>query len=80
MLRDANYGLFAWDGKSRGTLRNIQKMAEQGKVSVVYVAPLKKFVTVRSADDAGRLSRDINAVQTASEDLFAGAGAEPPAY
>src|SRR5579859_6703867 len=31
MLQDADYGLFAWDGKSKGTLRNIRKMAEHGK-------------------------------------------------
>jgi len=73
MLHDAEYGLFAWDGKSKGTLRNIRKMAEQGKPSAVYVSPIKKFVTVRSADDAAALSRDMEAVIIGSEDLFADA-------
>jgi len=73
MLRDAEYGLFAWDGKSKGTLRNIRKMAEQGKPSAVYVSPIKKFVTVRNTDDAASISRDMAAVISGSEDLFADA-------
>ena len=59
MLRDADYGLFAWDGKSKGTIRNIRKMAQQGKPSTVYVSPLKKFVTVRNTQDTSTLLRDI---------------------
>lgn len=55
MLRDADYGLFGWDGKSRGTLRNIQRMAEQGKPSAVYVSPLGGFVNIRNVQDASTL-------------------------
>ena len=55
MLHDADYGLFGWDGKSKGTLRNIRKMAEQGKPSSVYVSPLGKFVTVRGPLDVSSL-------------------------
>jgi nitrogen regulatory protein PII len=73
MLRDAEYGLFAWDGKSKGTLRNIRKMAELGKPSAVYVSPIKKFVTVRTANDAAALSRNTEAQIIGSEDLFADA-------
>lgn len=80
MLRDADYGLFAWDGKSSGTLRNIRKMAEQGKPSAVYVSPIKKFITVRNTDDATALSRNVDDVDNdviGSEDLFADAATEP---
>lgn len=70
MLRDADFGLFAWDGKSKGTLRNICKMAEQSKPSAVYVAPLRKFVTVRTADDASALSMDVETHRTGSVELF----------
>jgi hypothetical protein len=70
MLRDADYALFAWDGKSKGTLRNIRKMSEQAKPSAVYVSPTKKFVTVRSVDDAASLSRDMEVAVIGSEDLF----------
>ena len=70
MLRDADFGLFAWDGKSKGTLRNILKMAEQGKPSVVYVSPVRRFVTVRNAQDVSDLSQDMETDVGTSEDLF----------
>jgi len=70
MLQDADYGLFAWDGKSEGTLRNVQKMAERGKPSAVYVSPLKQFVTIRNFEDALALSLNSRVEATASADLF----------
>jgi hypothetical protein len=79
MLRDADYGLFAWDGKSKGTLRNICKMAELRKTSAVYVSTIKKFVTVRNAVDASALSRDKSTEVVTVPDLFSdtgGAGSE----
>ena len=83
MLRDADYGLFGWDQKSKGTLRNIRKMAEQRKPSAVYVSPLKKFVTIRTTHDASALARDVAANAATSEDLFSDAwrvaGVDSPA-
>jgi len=79
MLRDADYGLFAWDAKSKGTLRNIRKMAENGKPSAVYVSSIKNFVTVRNAGDASALSRDMSAEAIASQDLFSETWMMPPA-
>jgi hypothetical protein len=70
MLQDADYGLFAWDGKSKGTLRNVRKMAERGKPSAVYLSRIKKFVTVRSAEDASLLSQDMERNAITSQDLF----------
>ena len=70
MLRDADYGLFAWDGKSKGTLRNIRIMAEQGKPSSVYVSPAKKFVTVRGVADASNLLRHMDGETAHSEDIL----------
>jgi hypothetical protein len=70
MLRDADYGFFAWDGKSKGTLRNIRKMAEQGKPSAVYVSPTKKVVTIRNTDDATNLSLGMKPDEATSRDLF----------
>jgi hypothetical protein len=71
MLQDADFGLFGWDGKSKGTLRNVRKMAEQGKPSAVYVSPIKKFVTIRNAQDMSCLSPDMEADVAKSGDLFA---------
>jgi hypothetical protein len=73
MLRDADFGLFGWDGKSRGTLRNARLMAEQGKPAAVYFSPLKKFVTVRTAEDVASLSPEPGAIAQPSEDLFSDA-------
>jgi hypothetical protein len=74
MLRDADYGLFGWDGKSKGTLRNICKMAEQGKPSVVYISTNKKFVTVRTLQDASALSGDTSVAEITAPDLFSDTG------
>lgn len=70
MLRDADYGLFAWDGKSKGTLRNVRMMAERQRPSSIYVSPLRKFVTVRNPADAASLSRNMNVDYATPEDLF----------
>ena len=60
MAADAECGFMLWDGKSKGTLRNICKMAEQGKASAVYISTIKKFVTIRNAQDASTLPRDMS--------------------
>ncbi len=70
MLQDANFGLFGWDGRSKGTLRNVRIMAERGKPSAVYVSPIKKFVTVRNPHDVTTLSPEMDAPTAQSEDLF----------
>ena len=56
MGSEANYGLMLWDGKSRGTLTNIEDLVGQAKPVVVYVAPEKSFVTVREHDDLTNLA------------------------
>jgi hypothetical protein len=70
MLQDADFGLFGWDGRSKGTLRNVQKMAEQGKPSAVYVSPIKRFVTIRNPQDVSSLAPDMDAAVAKPEDLF----------
>jgi hypothetical protein len=70
MLRGADYGLFSWDGKSKGTLRNVRMLAERGRPSTVYLSPLRKFVTIRTARDAAVLSRDMHIVPDPVADLF----------
>lgn len=70
MLHDADFGLFGWDGKSQGTLRNVRRMAEQGKPSAVYVSPIKRFVTVRNAEDVSALSPGMDVGMAKSEELF----------
>lgn len=58
MVREADYGLMIWDGRSRGTLRSILDLVLHRKSAVVYVAPAKSFWTLRQSDDlAEMLSR-----------------------
>ena len=51
MADAADYGLMLWDGKSRGTINNVVSLSRRNKLVVVYVAPIKGFQTVRSAED-----------------------------
>lgn len=70
MLRDADFGLFAWDGKSKGTLRNIRRMAELNKPAAVYVEPTHAMVTVRTVDDLTSLNLDVGNEARGSVGLF----------
>jgi hypothetical protein len=70
MLRDAQFGLFAWDAKSAGTLRNIRKMAELRKPSVVYVSTLKKCFDVRNTEDVLALMQAVPLTAPTMPDLF----------
>ena len=43
MARDAKCGMMLWDGKSKGTLNNIQQLVNAGKKALVYLAPNGTF-------------------------------------
>jgi hypothetical protein len=51
MAEAAEYGLMLWDGKSKGTVSNVVNLSRDHKPVVVYVAPTKKFRTIRTSDD-----------------------------
>ena len=53
-----------------GRKKTVQIMAERNRPSSVYVSPLRKFVTIRTAVDAANLSRDMKIEPDAVEDLF----------
>ena len=59
MAEAATHGLMLWDGESRGTLANVKNLLAAKKPSVVYLSPLKKFLTVRSTDDLGNLLETV---------------------
>ena len=50
MADEANYGLTIWDGKSRGTLHQIQRLRNQDKKVLVYAANLKRFLNHSELD------------------------------
>lgn len=56
MAREADQGLFLWDGSSRGTLENIRRMLDAGKPSLVYLSDSRSFITVQSREDFQTLS------------------------
>jgi len=50
MVRNADCGFMLWDGKSRGTLLNAQRLLEVRKPVVIYFAPHRECMTVRTPD------------------------------
>lgn len=55
MVDDAAYGLMLWDGESKGTLNSVINMIRQEKPVVVYLAPQKTFLNLRTTDDVAEL-------------------------
>ena len=51
MAEDAQCGVMLWDGKSKGTLNNIQNLISSGKKALVYLAQDKAFHSLSSQDD-----------------------------
>jgi hypothetical protein len=51
MANEATVGLMLWDGESVGTLMNVLRLVRNHKKVVVYVAPKKEFVDVKSNPD-----------------------------
>lgn len=50
MAREADFGLMIWDGKSPGTVLNVLRLVQAGKISVLFNVPEKAAVNVKSAD------------------------------
>jgi adenine-specific DNA-methyltransferase len=69
MAREGTVGLMVWDGESRGTLLNVLRLVAQQKPAVVYIAPEKAFVDVRSVGEFERLAArlDITAARRLQE-------------
>jgi hypothetical protein len=59
MLAEADYGLMLWDGKSRGTLTSIIELVRRGRPAVVYLAPEKRFVTIRDSRNLEELLSSV---------------------
>lgn len=60
MAREASVGLMLWDGESRGTLLNVLRLVSEGKPALVYLAPDKAFVDVRSASEFEKLASRLD--------------------
>ncbi len=55
MVKEADYGLMLWDGRSRGTLTSIVHLVRQGKPVVVYIAPDRSFYTLRESNQLAEM-------------------------
>lgn len=51
MAEDASCGFVIWDGRSRGSLANIRRLAERGCFTVIWLAPEERFIILRSDAD-----------------------------
>ena len=56
MVRRADCGFMIWDGSSKGTLLNVLRLVGSRKALVLYVAPDRQFLTLRSSDDVNTLT------------------------
>jgi probable addiction module antidote protein len=50
MAREADFGLMVWDGKSPGTVLNVLRLTQAGKISVLFNVPDKSAVNIKSTD------------------------------
>jgi hypothetical protein len=44
LTKDCDYGFAIWDGKSKGTLNNINRLKEFNKKVLIYLNKQKKFI------------------------------------
>lgn len=51
MTEEATIGLMLWDGKSLGTINNVARLLRQNKTTVVYNAPERNFLEIRTPQD-----------------------------
>jgi adenine-specific DNA-methyltransferase len=56
MTEESSVGLMLWDGKSKGTLSNVHRLLDAGKKVVLWIAPEKKFRTLKSVADWQKLA------------------------
>lgn len=50
MAREADFGLMIWDGRSPGTILNVLRLVQSGKISVLYNAHTGSVINIKSAD------------------------------
>ncbi|SER15633.1 hypothetical protein SAMN05518866_105228 [Sphingobium sp. YR768] len=54
MARDASCGFVIWDGRSRGSLANIHRLASRRCFILIWFGPEERFITLRSDSDRDR--------------------------
>jgi hypothetical protein len=71
MAHDAKCGMMLWDGKSKGTLNNIQQILSVGKKALVYLAPQRAFHKLSTEQDLRDLLQccDQGAIRRAQQQI-----------
>ena len=72
MAAVADYGLVLWDGKSKGSFSNILELLKHGKSTVVYLAPHKQCITIKTSEDAKALLQSCTPANTRSNPQLIG--------
>jgi len=67
MAKDANFGMMVWDGKSKGTLANIQEMQKLGKRFCVaidgkFVSDIDINAYIKSSNSIVREQQEVLAI------------------
>jgi hypothetical protein len=73
MAQDARCGVMLWDGKSKGTLNNVQQLLSQGKKVLVYLASEQHFHKLNTMQDLQEFLQrcDSDSVQAAQRQIRA---------
>jgi probable addiction module antidote protein len=61
MAREADFGLMIWDGKSPGTVLNVLRLVQAGKISVLFNVPDKSAVNIKSTEHWREFLSDCSA-------------------
>jgi hypothetical protein len=59
MASDCDYGFMLWDGESSGTLNNVVSVISRRKRCLLYVAPSRKLLPIRSPADLESVTRTL---------------------
>ncbi len=66
MASEADYGFFLWNGESRGTLNSISMLVKRQRPALVYLAPKRRFVTLRRETDLAAILGEGDPLGTVS--------------
>lgn len=60
MARDAKCGIMLWDGRSKGTLNNVQQLLDARKHVLVYLTPDKAFHKLTTNEELAKILERCN--------------------
>jgi hypothetical protein len=82
MAQDANCGIMLWDGKSKGTLNNIQQLVASGKKTLVYLSTERAFHKITTEQELDTLLQrcDSGDVQRAQQEIKTKLSAQLPLH